>query len=183
MYDVFGKIIFVDFQTKKNIIFSKGHRNSQGLYVDNNLILSTDHGPRGGDEINKIIFNKNYGWPIASYGERYLNSDINKPDYLKDHKSLGFEEPIFSFIPAIGISEIIKLPNSFSTHYIDNFILSSLWGSSLYRIKFDENYDRIIFIEKIFIGQRIRDITYINNILLALEKPSRLLLLIILSKR
>jgi len=172
---IFGKIIFIDFETKNNITFSKGHRNSQGLYVENNLILSTDHGPMGGDEINKIIFNRNYGWPISSYGEKYLHSNIDKPDYLKDHKSLGFEEPIFSFVPAIGISEIIKLPNSFSAHYIDNFILSSLWGSSIYRIKFDENYDRIIFIEKIFIGQRIRDLKYhykMNAIFLALENDN-----------
>ena len=168
---IFGKIIFIDFEKKNNIMFSKGHRVSQGLYVENNLILSTDHGPRGGDEINKIIFKKNYGWPISSYGEKYLHSS-NKPYYLKDHKSLGFEEPIFAFVPSLGISEIIKLPNSFSEHYIDNFILSSLWGSSLYRIKFDENYNKIIFFEKIFIGERIRDLKYhykMNAIFLALE--------------
>ena len=46
-----------------------GHRNPQGLLVFDNIVLSTEHGPRGGDEINKIMFGKNYGWPISSYGK------------------------------------------------------------------------------------------------------------------
>ena len=37
------------------------------------MILSTEHGPKGGDEINKIIFGSNYGWPISSYGKPYAN--------------------------------------------------------------------------------------------------------------
>ena len=47
-----------------------GHRNPQGLLFDkqNNIILSSEHGPTGGDEINIITENSNYGWPIASYG-------------------------------------------------------------------------------------------------------------------
>ena len=95
-----------------------------------------------------------------------------KPHYLKNHKLYGFKEPIFSFIPAIGISEIIRLPNNFSSHFIDNFIVTSLNGKSLFRIKFDEEYSKILFSEKIFIGKRIRDIKYHNQtetIILGLE--------------
>ena len=54
---------FINLNTKEFEIFSKGHRNSQGLAVMNNIILSTEHGPRGGDELNRIYYNKNYGWP------------------------------------------------------------------------------------------------------------------------
>ena len=173
----FGKILFIDFDKKNSIIFSKGHRVAQGLYAENNLIISTEHGPRGGDEINKIIFNKNYGWPISSYGERYGVLETQKPHYLKSHTSQKFEEPIFSFVPSIGISEIIRLPNNFSDHFVDNFIVSSLNGNSLYRIKFDENYNKIIFNEKIFIGNRIRDLKYhdkMNAIFLALEEKGEI---------
>jgi hypothetical protein len=67
----YGKILFIDFKNKESIVFSKGHRNGLGLYADENVILQTSHGPRGGDEVNKIIYNKNYGWPIASYGGVY----------------------------------------------------------------------------------------------------------------
>ena len=174
---IFGKILFIDFQNKKNIIFSKGHRVPQGLYAEENLILSTEHGPRGGDEINKIIFNKNYGWPISSYGEKYRTEETEKPQYLKYHSKLGFEEPVFAFVPSVGISEIIKLPNGFSDHFIDNFIVSTLNGKSLHRIKFDENYNKVIFNEKIFIGYRIRDLKYhnkMNTIFLALEEKGEL---------
>ena len=174
---IFGKILFIDFQNKKNIIFSKGHRVPQGLYAEENLILSTEHGPRGGDEINKIIFNKNYGWPISSYGEKYRTEETEKPQYSKYHSKLGFEEPVFAFVPSVGISEIIKLPNDFSGHFIDNFIVSTLNGKSLHRIKFDENYNKVIFNEKIFIGYRIRDLKYhnkMNTIFLALEEKGEL---------
>ena len=68
---IFGKILFIELKSKKHLIFSMGHRSVQGLYVLKDLIISSEHGPRGGDEINKIIFNKNYGWPVASYGEKY----------------------------------------------------------------------------------------------------------------
>ena len=96
---------------------------------------------------------------------------------MKNHSSQGFQEPIFAFVPSIGVSEIIKLPNSFSNQFIDNFIVSSLWDSSLYRIKFDKDFNKIIFIEKIFIGQRIRDLKYsdkIKAIVLALEEKGEL---------
>jgi hypothetical protein len=180
---LFNKIIFFDFEKKEKIIFSKGHRNPAGLYVDNKLILATEHGPRGGDEINKIIFNKNYGWPVSSYGELYRKQSDNfddEPFYKKNHKKYNFEEPIFSFVPSIAISEIIKIPNNFSKQWQDNFLIGSLNGRSLYRLKFDENYNKILFIEKIYIGKRIRDLKYnpnTNSIILAFDEDYELFFL------
>ena len=174
---IYGKILFFDFKTENYLIFSKGHRNISGLVVKNDNILSTEHGPKAGDEINKILFNKNYGWPVSSYGEKYEPKDTEKIYYVKDHESLGFEEPIFAFIPALGISQIIELPNNFSDRFKENFIVASLNGRSIHRIKFDKNYNRILFDEKIFIGQRIRDLNYspeLNAILLALEEEGEI---------
>ena len=168
-----GKILLVDSKDKTFEVFSSGHRNIIGLYADQNVILSTEHGPQAGDEINKIEKGKKYGWPVASYGEKYKRDKSNlEPTYKKNHKQNGFEEPIFSFIPAIGISEIIKLPNKFSNLWQDNFLVASLNGKYLYRIKFDENYNKIIYFEPIYIGDRIRDLIYNgdkNKIYLALE--------------
>ena len=174
---VYGKILFIDFESKNPIIFSKGHRNGIGLYADKNVILQTSHGPRGGDEINKIIYNKNYGWPIASYGGVYDFKYGDPITYKKNHKSFGFEEPIFSFVPSIGISEIIKLPNDFSDHFIDNFLIASLNGRSLYRVKFDKDYTKLLFIEKIFNNRRVRDLKYHSKfkvILLAFEETAEI---------
>ena len=174
---IYGKTIFKSFKNSKPIIYSLGHRNGQGLFVKNELVLMTEHGPRGGDEINKITFNKNYGWPIASYGEKYSSNSENNYDYKKSHENYDYEEPLFSFIPSIGISEIIFLPNSFSNKWVDNYLVTSLYGRSIFRIKFNENFDKIIYFEKIFIDERIRDIKFFNQhnmILLAFEEKGQL---------
>ena len=168
---IYGKIIFVDMETKEVIQISKGHRNPQGLATKDKIILSTEHGPRGGDEINKIIYGKNYGWPISSYGLPYKSEKNLK--FNKSHKEKGFEEPVYVFLSSVGISELIFLPNSFHEDWQDNLIVSSLNGRSIFRIKFsDKNYNKVIYVEKIFIGERIRDIKYSIDhklIFLALE--------------
>jgi len=172
---IFGKILFIDFETKNYKIFSKGHRNPQGLTVEKNFIISTEHGPIGGDEINLIQFGQNYGWPISSYGETDIC--VKEPlkegyDYLKNHSDHGFIEPIYSFVPSIGINQIIKVPDNFSEYWKNNFLVISLAGNTIYRILFDQNFSKIVYHEKIFIGKRMRDIVYseeYNVFLIALE--------------
>ena len=180
----YGKILFFDLNNSKPIIISKGHRNPQGLFVDGKTILATEHGPYGGDEINKIILNGNYGWPHSSYGDVYNFRKILKTrtDYVyeKNHAKFNFVEPIYSFVPSIGISEIIKVPKDFSKYWQNNYLVSSLNGRSLYRILFDNNFSKLIFSEKIPIGERIRDIKYIpkiNSFVLSLEESGSLGLL------
>tara|TARA_B100000780_G_C21100361_1_gene444028 strand:- start:288 stop:1592 length:1305 start_codon:yes stop_codon:yes gene_type:complete len=154
----FGSILSINEKTKEFKVYAKGFRNSKGLYVDEKVIMSTDNGPRGGDEINKVIENKHYGWPYASYGERYKKFD--RPTYKKDHKKYGFQEPVHSFIYALGMGEIIKLDNSFSEYWQNNFLVSTLNSKHLLRLKFDDEFNRIIYNEKIFIGERVRDLKY-----------------------
>ena len=176
----FGKILFKSFETNKVIVFSKGHRLILGLCIEskNGIILATENGPRGGDEINKIIFNGNYGWPIASYGRRYDSKLKDVPlSYKNSHEDYNFKEPIFSFIPSIGISEIIEIPNNFVKNWIDNFLIASLNKRSLFRVKFDRKFDKLLFYEEIFIGSRIRDIKLhkqTNKVLIALEDRAEL---------
>ncbi len=173
---IIGKILFIPLDTLEFIEFSKGHRNTQGLLVHNNTILSTEHGPRGSDEINKIEYNKDYGWPYASYGEPYGDKK-KEPVFYKEHDKYGFQEPLFAFSKAVGISELIHLPNSFSDFWNNNFLISSLWGQSIYRTKLDDTFEKVLLIEKIYIGQRIRDLKYhstLNAILLALEETGEI---------
>lgn len=179
---LFGKILFIDFKEQNYEIISKGHRNPQGLLANDNIILSTEHGPFGGDEINKIVINGNYGWPNASYGENYkydslILKDRNDYSFKKNHADFNFNEPIYSFVPSIGISEIIKVPENFSKYWINNYLITSLNGRSLYRVLFDKSYSKIIYSEKIPIGERIRDIKFIpqiNSFILALEESGSL---------
>ena len=57
--------------------FFKGTPKLGSIFVDKDIILSTEHGPRGGDEINLIKKNGNYGWPISSYGDLYFSKQKN----------------------------------------------------------------------------------------------------------
>ena len=174
---LFGKIIFFDLSEKNFMIFSKGHRNPQGLLVEDKIILSTEHADYGGDEINKITLNGNYGYPVSSYGEPYeFRKDFlaQRKNYVfkKNHSKNYFTEPIYSFLPSIGISEIISVPEKFSKYWNDNFLVSSLGAKSLYRIKFSDDYKKIIYNERIFVGERIRDLLTNNEgdkLYLALE--------------
>ena len=176
----FGKILFKGFETNEIKIFSKGHRLILGLCIESRsgIILSTENGPRGGDEINKIVFQGNYGWPIASYGRRYDSKLKYVPlSYKNSHEDNNFTEPIFSFIPSIGISEIIEIPNSFLTNWIDNFLIASLNKRSLFRVKFDRKFEKLLFYEEIYIGSRMRDIKFhkeTKSVLVALEDRAEL---------
>ena len=69
------------------------------------------------------------------------------------------------------------MSNNFSDFWNDNFLISSLWGQSIYRTKFDDTFKKILFFEKIYIGQRIRDLKYhnkLNAILLVLEETGEI---------
>ncbi|MDC3206304.1 PQQ-dependent sugar dehydrogenase, partial [Candidatus Pelagibacter sp.] len=169
----FSDIVFIGFDDRKLQKYATGFRNPQGLVVvEDNYLLSSEHGPRGGDEINLVEYNKNYGWPYVSYGENYFKSyNENEPyDFIKSSKE--FEEPIFSFVPSIAPSQIITVDSNFSEKWGDAVLLSTLRGQSLYLLKFSSNYKRLIFFEKIRLKKRIRDLIYVANhelILLAEE--------------
>ena len=174
---IFGKIININLDNGEYNIVSMGHRNPQGLFVDqkNKIILSTEHGPWGGDEINLIPFEKiynneilNFGWPISSYGEHYAKKNarageaLRRVDLLykkyplhKSHKEYGFREPIYYFTPSIGISEITGLGKS-------KYISSSLGSKKLFFFKLDQE-KKISEYHIETAGERVRDIIFKNN--------------------
>ena len=80
-------------------IYSYGHRNPQGLYIEpkSGKIYLQEHGPRGGDEINLIKKGKNYGWPIITYGRAYTGFKIGEGT-----KKEGMEQPIKYWTPSIA---------------------------------------------------------------------------------
>lgn len=172
-----NNIYFIDFENKEKINFAFGFRNPQGLLVTKeNTILVSDHGPRGGDEINKVLYQKNYGWPYSSYGEKYNESlrENDPMEYKKSHLKFGYEEPIFSFLEGIAPSQIIEIDSNFSKKWSENsiYLLSSLRTGSLYRLVLSQNHDRVIGYERIYLKKRIRDLIYDKSsktIFLAIE--------------
>jgi hypothetical protein len=145
---LFCKIISIDIDTKKYKIISKGHRNPQGLlYIENkDLIISSEHGPKGGDEINRILIDAkeipHYGWPIASYGTFYgfESTEIRKHIIkYKNHEENGFVEPILVYEPAIGPSQIVQ-----ANYKSDNsYLVSSLSRKSLYEFDYSKKISKI----------------------------------------
>lgn len=161
---IYGKILEIDINTKKFSNFTKGHRNILGLYTDKEVMLATEMGPRGGDEINKIEFSKNYGWPISSYGTSYeYKLSDKKLSYKSSHEDFGYQEPIFNFFSSVGISQIIKIGDNFSDKWKDSFLVASLNGKHLYRIKFNKVFDKALYIENIFTNERVREIIYVKE--------------------
>ena len=115
----------------------------------------------------------NYGWPISSYGEKYKDSNQEEPFYKKSHSDFGYKEPIYSFVPSIGISEIIKIENNFTKQWVNNFLIASLFSRHIYRVSFDKKYLKVKYMEKIYIGERIRDMKYYDDLIfLALEETN-----------
>ena len=156
-----GKILKINLNGEFKPI-SMGHRNPQGLLIDktNKFVLATEHGPRGGDEINLINLETNslpnYGWPISSYGTHYTSTakKIKKYPLHKSHKDHGFIEPLKYFTPSIGISEILKIG--------DNTFFGTALKGSMY--KFDiQNNSEIVNFSSVKIPQRIRDATLKNE--------------------
>ena len=182
--NLFGKVIMLDLNNKKSKIISIGHRNPQGLYYNEkrNIIISTEHGPTGGDEINLNISPdeeiKNYGWPVSSYGTKYFaikyrdeNSKYNDPKLYKSHKEHGFIEPIKYFESSVAISEIIEI----SRNNEENAKMEILVGTmghegginegmmSLHYFEL-ENNGNIVSSEVIPMNERVRDIINVKEI-------------------
>ena len=143
---------------------------------ENNLVLSTEHGPKGGDEINLIKLNNdkipNYGWPIASMANIMAEEVKKKEKYekyplLKSHKDNGFIEPLKSFQPSIGISQITHLGEK-------KYVVSSMIAKSIYFFDLNEK-NEINEITKVNVGERVRDITfYDGKLYLLLENSASL---------
>lgn len=90
---------FADTPFARPSIWSYGHRNVQGLAYDSthNILYATEHGPRGGDELNSIEKGKNYGWPVITYGIDYSGAIISE---LTEKE--GMEQPIHYWTPSIA---------------------------------------------------------------------------------
>ena len=155
----FGSIIKLDILTGTRETISYGHRNPQGIMIsEKGELISTEHGPRGGDELNLIKPGRNYGWPDVSFGMDYPTYSWPFNGTQGRHK--GFEAPIFSWVPSIATSNLIEV-RGFNDRWDNDLLVASLKASSLFRIR--RNGARVVYAEPIWIGQRIRDLAQMKN--------------------
>ena len=130
---LYGKMILLEnlenLNEKTSIkIFSLGHRNPQGLTKINNILFSTEHGPQGGDELNKIKQYKNYGWPVISLGTRYGGKSYDNKYGEK------YENPIFSLVVALIDILLADVFIKVDKFFIIRFLYFAIFGFS--QIKF-----------------------------------------------
>ena len=96
------------FLNKQNVlseIWSYGHRNPQGIAYDfkNKRLWLIEHGPRGGDEINRVLPGRNYGWPVISYGKEYWGPLQVGEGTARE----GMEQPVKQYTPSIAPGSLI----------------------------------------------------------------------------
>jgi cytochrome c2 len=155
----YGKILKLDLQTDQVSDFSIGHRNPQGLTIDRKgNIWSTEHGPKGGDELNLIEQGANYGWPNVTYGVDY--GSTNWPLSESPGRHDGYRRPVFAWVPSIGVSNLIEV-QGFLPEWDGDILVTSLKQQTLFRVRYVEG--RATFVEPINTGVRIRDIDQFEN--------------------
>ncbi|SCB25903.1 PQQ-dependent sugar dehydrogenase [Rhizobium multihospitium] len=137
-------------------IWSKGHRNPQGITFDSetNRLYTAEHGARGGDEINTPEAGKNYGWPIISYGVNYNGTKIG----IGTAKA-GMEQPRFYWDPSIAPGGIVVYRGKMFPEWNGEFLVTALKFELLSRLNQDGR-GKITEQERMFDGKfgRLRDI-------------------------
>lgn len=123
---------FVGDKKAKPEIWSYGHRNPQGLVFDekNNKLWVSEHGPRGGDEINLIKSGANFGWPLATYGREYYGPKIT------DNVSLpGMENPRHVWLPSIAPCDLVLYRGKAFPIWENSFLSGALALTHLNRVE------------------------------------------------
>ncbi len=157
---------FINKQDAKPEIFSYGHRNPEGLDINpaTGELWESEFGPRGGDEINIIRAGKNYGWPIITYGREYSGDEVGEGIQQK----AGMEQPVYYWDPVISPSGICFYKGDAIPEWKNNLFIASLSGQHLDRLVIKNN--KVVGEERLLPGEntRIRDVTYLNNMLYAI---------------
>jgi glucose/arabinose dehydrogenase len=140
-------------------IWSYGHRNPQGaaIHPATGELWITEHGPQGGDELNRVLPGKNYGWPIRSYGCPY-GAPVNEACRVGGGKHApDYVEPVAYWAPiSIAPSGLTFYTGDKFPEWRGNLFLGALAGTALWRVVLDGNVE--VSRERLFaeLGERIR---------------------------
>lgn len=113
-------------------IYSLGHRNVQGLAFDTSrgILWSHEHGPRGGDELNRIEPGGNYGWPVATAGVDYSGAQISP--YVE---YAGMRDPAYGWTPSIAPSSLTIYRGAAFAQWQNDLLVTALAGRALHRLR------------------------------------------------
>jgi glucose/arabinose dehydrogenase len=134
-------------------IYSYGHRNPQGLAINpaTGTIFQTEHGPRGGDELNIIKPGQNYGWPEATYGYEYHGPRVSDDTALP-----GMVDPVVNWTPSIAASGLAFYTGNAFPEWKGDLFAGGLVLRQVRRVKMDG--DTVVGDETLQFDKRIRDV-------------------------
>jgi len=140
-------------------IYTYGHRSPQGLEYDvlNGELWGSEHGPRGGDEINRLLPGENYGWPLYSLGLHYDGTRVNGRDLGIPFELVDIQQPVVDLTPSPAVSSFIISDSDQFPDWNGDFIVGSLKLRTLFRVDIENNR----FVERETLAEglgRIRDI-------------------------
>ncbi len=126
-------------------IYALGFRDMQGVAIHprTGQLWTSEHGPRGGDEINAVAKGKNYGFPVIGYGREYSGAPINHDKTMQD----GMEQPVYFWTPDIAPAGIAFYTGKQFPAWQDNLFVASLVGKAVIRLVL--NGDRVVAEERL----------------------------------
>ena len=135
-------------------IWSYGHRNIQGLVFDpdTNRVWATEHGARGGDELNQVESGANYGWPLVTYSREYSGGEISS-----ERSRPGFIDPRLVWTPSKAPSGLMVYRGDRFPQWRGNLFSGALVSQDIRRIELDAS-GAVVNQESISVGQRVRDV-------------------------
>jgi glucose/arabinose dehydrogenase len=146
---------FVNRAGAKPEIWSYGHRNVQGIAIhpETGDVWANEHGPQGGDELNRILPGRNYGWPVIGFGVNYTTG---LAIHSGTHRE-GMEQPTHVWVPSIGISGMMIYTGDRFPQWRGNLFVGGMVGQQLARLTL--NGQRVVH-EETMVQQmgRIRDV-------------------------
>ncbi|MDA3931047.1 MAG: PQQ-dependent sugar dehydrogenase [Prolixibacteraceae bacterium] len=157
-------------------IYSYGHRNPQGtdMHPETGQIWESEHGPRGGDELNLIKPGVNYGWPIISYGINYDGTTFTD---LKEKD--GMEQAVKYWVPSIAPCGMTFVTGEIFPEWKNNILIGSLKFQNMERLVLEngEVIHREILLDKI---GRVRNVKMSPDgyVYVAIENPGKIVRLL-----
>lgn len=126
---------FVSRAGAKPEIWSYGHRNIQGIAVhpDTGEVWINEHGPQGGDEVNRPQPGRNYGWPVIGFG---VNYQTGLAIHSGTHRQ-GMEQPVHIWVPSIGISGAMFYTGDRFPQWRGSLFVGGMAGERLVRLTLD----------------------------------------------
>lgn len=154
-------------------LFSIGHRNPQGLAIHpvTGDFWQSEHGPRGGDEINRLVAGQNFGWPTITYGLEYSGQPVGQGIQQQE----GMQQPIYYWDPVVSPSGMTFYSGNRIPEWQNNLFIGALSGMHIIRLVIENN--RVTGEERLLSdqNQRFRDITQgIDGALYAITDQGRL---------